>query len=193
MVIMLHGRGASPESILPLVPEIDPGAVIYLAPAAAQSVWYPNTFLSPRQSNQPWLDSALKRMGNLVEQGQRAGLPPERTLLMGFSQGACLALEFAARHARRYGGVAGLSGGLIGVEADLQGYTGSLDGTPVFLGCSDSDPFIPVERARRSGEIMQQLGAAIDQRIYSGMGHTVNQDEVEAIASMLRKLITDLG
>jgi phospholipase/carboxylesterase len=186
-MIMLHGRGASPEDILGVAPHIDPGGVIYLAPAAMGGTWYPQRFLLPQSANQPYLNSALARVGGLISRVTNAGIAAEQIVLLGFSQGACLAAEYAARHPQRYGGVAVLSGGLIGSEEDLQGYKGSLGGTPVFLGCSDIDPHIPETRVRRSTEILQQIGAQVEVRIYPGMGHNINRDELDAVAAMLRE------
>lgn len=190
-MIMLHGRGATPEDILGLAPAIDRGDVAYLAPAAMHMTWYPNTFLVPQQANQPWLNSALQRISGLLGQVETAGIPMERVFLLGFSQGACLTLEYTARHTWRYGGVAGLSGGLIGTEDDLVGYHGLLDGTRVFLGCSDVDPHIPVERVDRTAGILQTLGANPTVRIYPGMGHLVNADELDAVQRMLTRLLEE--
>lgn len=190
-MILLHGRGASPEDILGIGAEVDPGGVVYLAPAARGSAWYPQTFLAPQQANQPWLTSALARVGDLLVHLEEEGMPAERVILLGFSQGACLASEYAARNPRRYGGIAALSGGVIGTDDDLQGYAGSLEGTPVFLGCSDVDPHIPVERVHRTAEILTSLGAQVSEQIYPGMGHFVNMEEIEAVRAMVEALISD--
>jgi predicted esterase len=187
-MILLHGRGASPEDILGLAAEIDPGGVAYLAPAAFQAVWYPQPFLSPQSVNQPWLDSALRRVDSLFQSIEEAGIPPQQIILLGFSQGACLSLEYAARNPRNYGGVAALSGGLIGSEDDLKNYPGFFDHTPILLGCSNVDPFIPEMRVRQSGDILTKLGANVDLRLYPGMGHMVNRDELDAVAFMLEEL-----
>ncbi len=189
-MILLHGRGASPEDILGLAAEIDPGNVIYLAPAAFQATWYPQSFLIPQSANQPWLDSALNRVDGLFRMVEEANIPPHRVFLLGFSQGACLSLEYAARNPRDYGGMVALSGGLIGSDEDLQDYPGFFDKTPVFLGCSTVDPYIPEERVRLSGNIMENLGASVDVRLYPGMGHMVNRDELDAIAKMLDSVIS---
>ncbi len=187
--IFVHGRGASAPSILTLAAEFDAPGIVYLAPQAAGSTWYPNSFLAPIESNQPWLDSALALLGALVEQVGQAGFPPERVLLLGFSQGACLASEFVARNARRYGGLVALSGGLIGPDGIPRDYAGSLAGTPVFLGCSDVDPHIPAERVRHSAEVLAALDAEVDMRLYPGMGHTVNPDEMNRVQVMLAALV----
>jgi phospholipase/carboxylesterase len=187
-VLMLHGRGATPESVLALAREFDTPGVAYLAPAAANRTWYPTPFTAPTESNQPHLDSALATVGNRLGAIEDAGIPPEKTVLLGFSQGACLASEFAARNPRRYGGVVALSGGLIGPEVALADYAGDLDGTPAFVGCSDADPHIPIERVEATGEILESLGADVTERIYPGMGHTINADEIEHVAAMIDEL-----
>jgi predicted esterase len=190
-MILLHGRGASPEDILGIGAEVDPGGVIYLAPEARSSAWYPQTFLAPQKANQPWLSSALTRLGEMLEYLEAEGIPPERVILLGFSQGACLASEYAARNPRRYGGIAALSGGVIGADDDLQGYEGRLADTPIFLGCSDVDPHIPVERVHRTTEILSSLGAQVTEQIYPGMGHFVNVEELTAVRAMVEALISD--
>ena len=142
--------------------------------------------LAPMQQNEPGLSSGLRLIGTLVETLHTEGMPPERIVLMGFSQGACLVQEFAACKARRFAAVAGLSGGLIGPPGTPRKYSGSFEGTPVFLGCSDIDPHIPVERVHESVEVFRKMGAEVDERIYPGMGHTVNQDEIDAVGALLR-------
>lgn len=186
--VFVHGRGASAASILGLAAEFDAPGVAFLAPQAAGSTWYPNSFLAPLEANQPWLDSALEMVGAVLGRLEAAGFASSRVLLLGFSQGACLALEYAARNARRYGGVVGLSGGLIGPDGTPRDYAGSLDGTPVFLGCSDVDPHIPEPRVRHSADVLARLGADVDMRLYPGMGHTVNQDELDRVQEMLDAL-----
>jgi predicted esterase len=165
--------------------------VAFFAPAAQDRTWYPERFLVPRQRNEPYLSSALQAISDVVAMITAAGIAADRIMLVGFSQGACLSLEFAARHSRRYGGVAALSGGLIGADDELTGYVGSLKGTPILMGCSDRDSHIPVERIDTSAEILQGLGAAVDVRIYPGMGHTINQDEVDQMRGMLTALMGD--
>lgn len=184
-VILLHGRGDSAAGILGLAGEFELPDVAWIAPQAAGHTWYPFSFLAPMEQNQPGLDSGLALIGRLVALLSAEGVPPERVALMGFSQGACLAQEFAARHARRYHSIVGLSGGLIGPPGTTRGYAGSFDGTPVFLGCSDVDPHIPVERVEESAAVFARMGAAVDTRIYPGMGHTVVADEIDAVASLL--------
>jgi predicted esterase len=184
-VVMVHGRGATAESILELRHEFESPELAYLAPQAAGYTWYPYSFMAPMERNEPGLSSALARLGEILAGLEAAGIPPERTILLGFSQGACLALEFAARNARRYAAVVGLSGGLIGPPGTPRDYPGSLDGTPVFLGCSDRDPHIPRERVDESAEVLRGMGAEVTERIYPAMGHTVNEDEMEFVRGLV--------
>ncbi len=188
-MIMVHGRGASAEDILSLTPELNQLGFAYLAPQAAGYAWYPNSFLAPIASNEPGLSSGLAVITSLFAKLAEAGISPERTILLGFSQGACLSLEFAARNARRYGGLAGLSGGLIGPDGTPRDYPGSLDGTPVFLGCSDVDPHVPKERVELSAEVLQRLGGNVTTRLYPRMGHTVNRDEIRQVQDIMSALI----
>ncbi|HZU02445.1 MAG TPA: dienelactone hydrolase family protein [Ktedonobacteraceae bacterium] len=184
-MILMHGRGASAEDILTLVPELDQSGYAYLAPQAAGYTWYPYSFLAPLSNNEPWLSSALSVIASLLNTIAEVGIPPERTILLGFSQGACLSLEFAARNARRYGGLAGLSGGLIGPDSTPRDYQGSLEATPVFLGCSDVDFHIPKRRVQQSSEVLQRLGGDVTMRLYPGMGHMVNEDEIQFVRGMM--------
>lgn len=188
-MILVHGRGGSADDILTLVDEVGAPGFAYLAPQAADHTWYPNSFLAPIPGNEPGISSGMAVLRGLLERVGAVGIPPERTVLLGFSQGACLALEAAARHARRYGGVAALSGGLIGPDGMPRDYAGSLDGTPVFLGCSDVDAHIPAARVRESAEVMRRLGGKVTLRLYSGMGHTVNADEVRRVREMAAALV----
>jgi len=187
-MVMIHGRGAEAASILELAAELDVPGFAYLAPQAADNTWYPNRFLDPIPSNEPWLSSALTTLAEVLAQVTKAGLPPERTLWLGFSQGACLTLEFVARNARRYGGVAGLSGGLIGPDGTPRDYASSLDGTPIFLGCSDVDFHVPKERVHHTAEVLQRLGGDVTVRLYPNMDHTINQDEIEFVRGLMRPL-----
>jgi phospholipase/carboxylesterase len=186
--VMLHGRGAAAADILALAPELRVPGFAFVAPQAAGNTWYPYSFLAPLASNEPWLTSALKAVGGALARVTAAGIPPERTLLLGFSQGACLTLEYVARNAQRYGGVAGLSGGLIGPDQTPRDYAGSLSGTPVFLGCSDVDPHIPASRVEESAEVLRRLGGDVTARLYADMEHTINEDELDAVRSMMRLL-----
>ena len=180
-VIMAHGRGAEAADMIALAGALRVHDVAFLAPQAPEYSWYPYPFMSPIAANEPALTSALGVIASLVAKAADEGLGPEKVVLMGFSQGACLSLEFAARNARRYAAVIGLSGGLIGPPGTPRDYRGAFDGTPLFLGCSDIDPHIPVERVRESAEVFRRMGARVDERIYPGMGHTVNADEIAAV------------
>lgn len=184
-VVMVHGRGASAESILTLAPVLAMDGVAFLAPQAAGGTWYPFGFMSVIEKNEPGITSGMRAIQRVLDQISAAGIPAERTMLLGFSQGACLSTEFAARHARRYAGVACLSGGLIGPDGTPRDYPGSLDGTPVFLGCSDVDGHIPAQRVRESAQVLRRLGGEVTMRLYPGMGHEVNDDEIAAVRAML--------
>jgi predicted esterase len=185
VAILVHGRGATAEDILTLTQELRTRDVAYLAPQAAGRTWYPHSFLSPLEQNEPGISSGLHVISGLLEQVAGQGVPAARVVLMGFSQGACLSLEFAARHAQRFAAVIGLSGGLIGPPGTPRHYAGSMDGTPVFLGCSDIDPHIPLARVQETATIFRGLGAVVDERIYPRMGHTVNRNELQAIDALL--------
>jgi phospholipase/carboxylesterase len=188
-MVMVHGRGATAEDILALTAELKQHGFAYLAPQAAQNSWYPNSFLAPIASNEPGLSSGHAIIASVLAQLAEAGIPAERTILLGFSQGACLSLEFAARNAQRYGGLVGLSGGLIGPDGTPRNYAGSLEGTPVFLGCSDEDFHIPKERVEQSAEVLQRLGGNVTMRLYPRMGHTINRDEIRFVHDMMAALV----
>ena len=183
-MILVHGRGATAEDIMTVVPEIEQPGWAYLAPQADGNAWYPNPFTAPIQSNEPYLSAALDMMARLVKDTEQY-VPVHRIALLGFSQGACLTLEFAARNARRYGAIFGLSGGLIGPDGTPRDYPGSFEATPVFLGCSDVDPHIPKERVAEAAEVLERMGAAVAMRLYPGMGHLVSHDEIDAIRKVL--------
>ena len=190
-VVLMHGRGDSARGILALAAEFHATRTVFLAPQATGNSWYPHSFLSAIELNEPWLSSSLSRVQAAVRTVSVV-VPVDRIVLMRFSQGACLALEFAARNPLRYGGVVALSGGLIGPTDSPRSYAGSLEGTPVFVGCSDIDPHIPLDRVRESSRVMDGLGAEVDERIYPGMGHTINEDEI-AWASRLLNSIAGAG
>ena len=188
-MLMVHGRGARAEDILSIADQLAQPGFAYFAPQASENTWYPNRFLVPLADNEPWLSSALALVGDVLAQITNAGIPPERTMLLGFSQGACLTLEFAARSARRYGGVVGLSGALIGPDDTPRDYAGSLAGTPVFLGCSDVDFHVPKERVSETAEVFEKLGGDVTKRLYPNLDHSVNQDEIDFVRSMMQSVI----
>jgi predicted esterase len=189
-VLMLHGRGANAADIIGLARVINRPGLAYLAPDAAGHAWYPRPFMTPAAGNEPWLSSAKGVVAHLIAEVGLAGIPLERTAFIGFSQGACLALEFAARNPRRYGAVMALSGGLIGDAIPASAYAGSLAGTPVFVGCSDTDPFIPLARVQESAAVMAHLGGEVTERIYPHMPHTIVQDEVEQVQRILDAMVS---
>lgn len=187
-MILVHGRGASAESMLMFADEFEHDDIHYRALQADRHTWYPNSFLAPKEQNQPGISSGLQAIYDEIQSLNDAGIATNRIVLLGFSQGACLSSEFAARHPQRYGGLAILSGGLIGPEVSPDNYSGSFEGTPVFMGCSDFDPHIPQERVTETVEILEGLGADVTKKIYPGMGHTVNEDEIEHVKDMIDNL-----
>jgi predicted esterase len=184
-LILIHGRGATADGMLDLARYAEAGHLVWVAPQAVGNTWYPYPFMTPVEQNQPWLDSALAVVGGVSAALAEEGIPVARQFLCGFSQGACLSLEFAARSDARWAGVIGLSGGLIGPEGTPRDYPAGIAGTPVFLGCSDVDAHIPVTRVHESREIFTRLGAAVDERIYPGMPHTVSDAELNVVRHLL--------
>jgi len=192
-MIMVHGRNAGPENILDLVPVLDRPDFAYLAPAAAGGTWYPYSFMAPRERNEPGISSGLFVLESLVTDLEARGLPSYAIVLLGFSQGACLAAEFSVRHPRRYGGVMVLSGGLIGPPGTTwEDVTGSLDGTPVFLGCSDNDAHVPAERVLESETVFRRIGATVTRKLYPGMGHTINEDEARQVQGVMDEVLASV-
>jgi predicted esterase len=189
-MVLLHGRNASAHDMIALHREINDQRFAAMAPQAALNTWYPNSFLAPLEANQPWLDSALERVESIVAELLSRKVESERIVVMGFSQGACLTLEFAARHPRRYGAIIGLTGGLIGPAGTPRKYAGSLSGTPVFLGSGDPDSHVPFERVRETEQVLKKMGATVELRRYAGMGHGINEDEIDACRKLLN-LIAD--
>jgi predicted esterase len=178
VMIMVHGRNAGPGNILELVPALDHPDFTYLAPAAANGTWYPLSFLSEIRKNEPGISSGIAVIHGLVDRAVEHGVPVERIMLLGFSQGACLAVTAAFQRPDRYGGVIVYSGGLIGPSGTKWEAAGSFDGTPVLLGCSDIDPHIPKRRVDETAATLQGMGAVVTERIYAGMAHTVNEEEI---------------
>lgn len=188
-MILLHGRGAGAADILGLAGAFGVDDIAYLAPEAAGRVWYPRPFSAPRAENEPALTSALGVVAAVIDHVGKEGIPPEKVAICGFSQGACLTLEFAARNPRRYGAVAALTGALIGERIDPEGYPGSLHMTPVFVASSDVDPYFPLSRIEESVEVVRRMEADVKERIYPGMGHLINEDEVNEVRAMLLRMI----
>src|SRR5438874_4372211 len=186
-MILLHGRGASAEDIMTIASEVQHPGWAYLAPQAVGNAWYPNPFTAPLASNEPYLSAALDMISKLVERVEPT-VPAQRIVLLGFSQGACLTLEWAARNARRYGALIGLSGGLIGPDGTPREYPGSFDQTPVFLGCSDIDPYIPMHRVVETGEVFKAMGADVTVRFYPGMAHTVSVEELAQLRELMEPI-----
>ncbi len=187
VMIMLHGRGAGAADILGLAPQFPYPNLAFLAPQAEQNTWYPYSFLVPVQQNRSGIDSAMRVITSLILESELQRIPKERVFLLGFSQGGCLALEFVAQNPARYGGVFGLSGGLFGPPGTAWEYEGSLEGTPVFIGCSDVDPHVPRARVEETADALRRLGGDVDRQIYPGMGHTVSGAEVEAINAIISR------
>jgi predicted esterase len=188
VVIMIHGRGAGPENILELAPALEQPNATYLAPAAANNTWYPYSFMTEIAKNEPYLSSALSLLGSLVSEIEAAGIARDHIVMMGFSQGACLTTEFAIRNASRFGGFVAFSGGAIGPPGTTWDESNRFEGTPFFFGCSDVDPHIPEARVRESAAVCGRMGAGVTTRIYPGMGHLVNDDEIAHAQGILKTL-----
>ncbi len=191
-MILVHGRGASAADIMTVGSQLSHPNVAYLAPEAKGHAWYPHPFTVPFAENEPFLSSALELLEKLLAE-VTAHVPRERVILLGFSQGACLTLEFAARHAARYGGVVAFSGGLIGPDGTPRDYAGSFDHTPAFIGCSDVDPHIKKERVEEAGHVLGRMGAKVNVKLYPNMPHTVNADEIHSAAQILEAVAHEVG
>ncbi len=181
VLILIHGRGATAESMLPLTDHLDLSGFAVLAPQASRNTWYPYSFLVPAEKNEPWLSGALDLLGDIVKDLEAEGFNSEQILIAGFSQGACLSLEFAARNARRWGGIIAFTGGLIGESINTANYQGSFANTPVYIATSNPDPHIPVERARQSADIIRDMHARVKLEVFNDIGHTVIPAELEAV------------
>ncbi len=185
---MVHGRSATAESMFPLANEFAQPDFHYAAPQARNHTWYPYSFLELKEKNQPGISSGLQVLHDLLKSITRGGIPKEKIILLGFSQGACLATEFAARHPQKLGGVVAFSGGLIGPTINQEDYTGSMEQTPVFIGCSDNDPHVPKERIDKTEVVFKKLNADVNKQIYKGMGHTIIEKEIKEV----RRMMTDV-
>lgn len=187
-IVLVHGRGATATSILGLFDEIGHDGLAGLAPQAANSTWYPNPFMEPRESNEPGISSGLAAIDRTITEATAAGIDRESIAVVGFSQGACLVSDYLARNPTRYGAGGILSGGLIGAEIDQTTYTGDLAGTPIFVGCSDTDPYIPLSRVRETVSVLDSLGAAVTEEIYERRPHGVYEEELTALNEMTAAL-----
>lgn len=184
-LVMLHGRGADARDIISLAEYLKVRDFALLAPEAEKNSWYPYSFLAPQRQNEPWLSSALEMLKNLVVGLIDSGIKQEEIYLLGFSQGACLTLEFAARNAKRYGGVIAFTGGLIGDRIRSENYQGDFMNTPVFIGTSDPDPHVPLERVNSTSEVLRKMNAEVTLKVYKNMGHTISQDEISSANSLI--------
>jgi len=186
-LILLHGRGARAQDILSLSSDLSQPGLAFLAPQAEGFTWYPNRFTAPLEQNEPYLSGAVAVVDNMVRQVQAHGIPTERIFLGGFSQGACLATEYVVRNPMRYGGLLIFSGGYIGPLNEPRQPSGDLQGTPVFLGCSDPDPHIPLQRVRDTTALLRAMGARVTEEIYPNMGHTIIQAEIDRATELINK------
>jgi phospholipase/carboxylesterase len=184
-LVMLHGRGGSAEDILGLANYLPVKDFALFAPQATNNTWYPYSFMAPPKENEPWLSGALALVKETVADVLASGIKSESIYFLGFSQGACLTLEFVTRNAARYGGVAAFTGGLIGDKIYEQNYNGDFGGTPIFIGTSDPDPHVPVERVHASAEILNSMNAQVTKKIYKNMGHTISQDEINVVSEII--------
>ena len=191
--VLLHGRGATAEGIVALADEFYRHGLALVAPRAERNRWYPDSFLAPTERNEPWFSSGLRAVAEAVEFVEAAGVPTDRTVVAGISQGGCLAAEFLARTPARYGGAAVLSGGLMGPDVDPTRYDGSLEGTPVLVGCSDDDEYVPLDRVRETAGVFERLNGDVSERIYEGLGHGANDDELAWLADRVEGLLSAEG
>jgi phospholipase/carboxylesterase len=187
ILIMIHGRGGRAEDILTLARHLNVENYALMAPQASDNTWYPYSFLAPPEQNQPGLNSALAMLKTLIDDLLKAGKKTENIFFLGFSQGACLTLEFTTRHASRYGGIVAFTGGLIGDKIYRENYQGDFNGTPVFIGTSDPDFHVPVERVYATSNIMKDMNADVTEKVYSGMGHTISMEELNLANSLIFK------
>jgi predicted esterase len=190
-MVLIHGRGATAPDILRLADDLHHDGFAYIAPQAAGNAWYPQRFLAPLEQNEPFLSSALAAIERVLAHGEAAGISKDRVIIGGFSQGACLAAEFVARHAGCCGGLFVLSGGLIGPPGTVWQYPGRLDRLPVFLGCGTADPHVPLDRVHETARVLRDMGAEVTERTYPGMGHMINQDEIDHVRDMMRAVSAD--
>ncbi len=184
VLILLHGRGASAHDIFSLTEYFNLSEFALIAPQATNNTWYPYPFLSPPKQNEPWLSSALNVLGEIVSDIHQQNILSPNIYFLGFSQGACLMLEFITRNAKKYGGAITFTGGLIGDKIYTENYTGDFEGTKIFMGSSDIDPHVPVERVYATTNILKDMHADVTEKIYTNMGHTINEDEIQTANSL---------
>ena len=185
VLVMLHGRGANAEDILSMADYLNVQTFTLLAPQATGNTWYPNSFLAPPYTNEPWLSSAISLIEDITDDITAKGIDYNHIFFLGFSQGACVTLEYVTRNAKRYGGVVAFTGGLIGDRIYEQNYTGDFGSTPIFIGTSDPDPHVPVQRVHNSVKILKEMNAQVTEKIYKNMGHTINEDEIEIVNNLI--------
>ncbi|MDN3724119.1 dienelactone hydrolase family protein [Aequorivita sp. SDUM287046] len=184
-LIMVHGRGADPHDIIRVASHLNVSEYALLAPAATNNTWYPYSFMAPPAQNEPWLFSALDLLEEVVAEITEQGITPNSIFFMGFSQGACLTLEFVARHAQKYGGVAAFTGGMIGDTLSPENYSGDFEGTSIFISTGDPDPHVPLERVKESVALLQIMNASVHIEVYKGRPHTISQDEIDKANKMI--------
>jgi len=187
VLIMIHGRGGSAENILSLSAELNVADFALIAPQAPGNSWYPQSFIAPKSANEPSLSNALNQLSQLLDLLIEKGFSKSQIYILGFSQGACLSLEFAASYAGRFGGIVAFTGGLIGEQIDHRNYTGNFDGTPIFIGSSDPDFHVPVSRVHESTAVLENMGASVTEIIYRDMGHTITQSEIDQVNKLIFK------
>jgi phospholipase/carboxylesterase len=186
-LIMIHGRGGTASDIMGLAESLNVSDYLLIGPEASQNTWYPNSFIAPISSNQPKLDQALELINQAVELAKEKGIQSENIYFLGFSQGACLTLEYTSRNAQKYGGIVAFTGGLIGEKLIRDQYKGEFKNTPVFIGTSDPDFHVPVERVQETTKLMRELGAQVEEKIYPNMGHTITQEEIRIVNETIFK------
>jgi len=187
VAIMVHGRGGNAPDILGLACELNVSEYALIAPQATNHTWYPYSFMVAPEQNEPWLTSALERLKEVVEDVMAQGISSENIYLVGFSQGACLILEFAARNAKKYGGIVAFTGGLIGDIINSDNYSGNFNETPIFIGTGNPDPHIPVQRVEESRRILEEMNAEVNVKVYDGRPHTISRDEIEKANRLIFK------
>jgi phospholipase/carboxylesterase len=185
VLIMIHGRGGTAQDILSMSEYLNVSNFALVAPQAENNTWYPQSFLAPRANNEPSLSNALKTINDTVLDLEKEGFSKEQIYFLGFSQGACLTLDYVAANAGRYGGVVAFTGGLIGEQVDHRNYHGDFDGTPIFIGSSDPDMHVPVSRVKESTVLLEGMGAQVTEIIYQNMGHTISQAEISQVNKLI--------